>query len=542
MCKKLFVTVALFSIATFAMAQYSVADNTYVQFADTLNKAPENWFNLDYQTDKVRGVSTEKAYAELLGNKKSKTVIVAIIDSGIDTEHEDLKDKIWVNTKEVAGNGVDDDKNGYIDDINGWNFIGNAKGEMINHDNLELTRLYVKYKKSFEGKSATDFKGKELKKFELFQEVKAEYEKKLQEAKSTNAILGTFMKAYNSADSTIKSQLKKDVYTLEEVNAIESKEDDVTKAKQVFGTIAMMGTVDDLKEGVEYFEEQLKYNLNAEFEPRALVGDDYENKKQKYYGNNKVKGPDSFHGTHVAGIVAANRNNSIGIKGIANDVKIMVLRTVPNGDERDKDVANSIYYAVNNGAQIINMSFGKDYSPYKEVVDKAVKYAEKKGVLMIHAAGNDGRDTDTKRNYPHPEYTKNGKWAKNWIEVGASSWEDKDEFAANFSNYGEKTVAIFAPGVEIHSTTPENNYKNAQGTSMAAPVVTGVAALVLSYYSELKAEDLKKILLESSIKYGDVKVNIPGTKGKTKEFKKLCLTGGIVNAYSALKMAEDYKK
>ena len=514
-----------------------------MQLADTVKKAPENWFNLDYQTDKVRGVSTEKTYAELLGNKKSKTVIVAIIDSGIDTEHEDLKDKIWVNAKEIAGNGVDDDKNGYIDDVNGWNFIGNAKGEMIDHDNLELTRLYVKYKSKFEGKAATDFKGKELKMFELFQEVKSEYEKKLQEAKSMNMMLGQFMIAYYSADSTIKSQLNKDKYTLEEVNAIKSTEDDVTKAKQVFGTLAMMGaSADDLKDGVKHYDEQLKYNLNAEFDPRPLVGDDYDNKKEKFYGNNKVKGPDATHGTHVAGIIGANRSNSIGMKGIADDVKIMVLRTVPNGDERDKDVANAILYAVNNGAQIINMSFGKDYSPYKEVVDKAVKYAEKKGVLMIHAAGNDGRDTDAKRNFPHPEYKKNGKWAKNWIEVGASSWEDNDEFAANFSNYGEKTVAIFAPGVEIYSTTPENSYKDLQGTSMAAPVVTGVAALVLSYYPEFKAEDLKKILLESSVKYGDIKVNVPGTKNKTKEFKKLCQTGGIVNAYNALKMAENYKK
>ena len=326
MYKKLFVTVALFSITAMAMAQYSVADNTFVQLADTVKKAPENWFNLDYQTDKVRGVSTEKTYAELLGNKKSKTVIVAIIDSGIDTEHEDLKDKIWVNAKEIAGNGVDDDKNGYIDDVNGWNFIGNAKGEMIDHDNLELTRLYVKYKSKFEGKAATDFKGKELKMFELFQEVKSEYEKKLQEAKSMNMMLGQFMIAYYSADSTIKSQLNKDKYTLEEVNAIKSTEDDVTKAKQVFGTLAMMGaSADDLKDGVKHYDEQLKYNLNAEFDPRPLVGDDYDNKKEKFYGNNKVKGPDATHGTHVAGIIGANRSNSIGMKGIADDVKDLIF-------------------------------------------------------------------------------------------------------------------------------------------------------------------------------------------------------------------------
>ena len=543
MYTKLFAVVALVSVFTFAEAQYCVNDNTFVQMEDTVAKAPQNWFNLDYQADKVRGVSTEKAYAELLGKKKTKTVIVAIIDSGIDIEHEDLEGKIWTNPKEIAGNGVDDDKNGYIDDINGWNFIGNANGEMIDHDNLEITRLYANYKKKYEGKSATDFKGKELEKFEEFQGIKEKFEKKLQEAKMMNNMMEQFMVAYAKADSTIKATLNKEEYTPKEVLAIENESEDVKQAKQLFGALAMMGaTIEDLKDGAKHYKEQIEYNLNPEFEPRSLVGDDYENKKEKHYGNNKVEGPDAFHGTHVAGIVAADRNNTLGIKGIANDVKIMVLRTVPNGDERDKDVANSIYYAVDNGAQIINMSFGKDYSPYKEVVDKAVKYAEKKGVLLVHAAGNDGRDTDENRNFPHPQYKKSGKWASNWIEVGASSWEDKDEFAANFSNYGEKTVSVFAPGVAIYSSIPDNKYKNSQGTSMAAPVVTGIAALVLSYYPDLKARDLKKIIMESSVKYPDVEVNVPGTKSKKKKFSKLCQSAGIANAYNALKMAESYSK
>jgi subtilisin family serine protease len=543
MYRKVFVVVILLSVFTFSKAQYCVNDNTFVQLEDTITKAPKNWFNLDYQVDNVRGISTEKAYAELLGNKKTKTVIVAIIDSGIDIEHEDLEGKIWVNPGEVAGNNVDDDKNGYVDDINGWNFIGNAKGEMINHDNLEITRLYAKYKKKYEDKTATDFKGKERKEFDFYKEIKTKFEEEVIKAKTEHSLYKQFLDAYNSADSIAKIALKKDTYTLEEVNAHESDEENFIKAKQVLGAMTAMGiTEEGLEEGIEYYDEQLEYNLNTEFDPRSLVGDDYKNKKERYYGNNKVEGPDALHGTHVAGIIAANRNNSIGMDGIATDVKIMVLRTVPNGDERDKDVANSIYYAVDNGAQVINMSFGKDYSPYKEVVDKAVKYAEKKGVLIIHAAGNDSRNTDENRNYPHPEYEKSGKWAGNWIEVGASSWENIDEFVANFSNYGEKTVSVFAPGVEIYSTVPENKYKNLQGTSMAAPIVTGVAALVLSYYPELKAKDLKKIILESSVKYPELKVNVPGTNGKKKKFSKLCQSAGIVNVYNALKLAETYNK
>ncbi len=541
--RKILLALAFMCMVHLAGAQYSFyADNTRVSLADTIIKAPENWFNLDYQADRFRGVSTDKAYRELLAGKKSTTVIVAIIDSGIDIEHEDLKDKIWVNPKELAGNGLDDDKNGYVDDIHGWNFIGNKKGEMINHDNLELTRLYVGLKKVYEGKSANDFKGKQLEEFNFYSELKLDYEKKYQEAEQMFNLLGNFMQAYQVADATAKKVLNKEEYEIGEIMAFESDDAEVTKAKQILGyLVAMNIKPDDLVEGYDHYKERIEYNLNLEFEPRALVGDDYANKKEKFYGNNLVKGPDSFHGTHVAGIIGASRDNEIGIQGIASDIKIMVLRTVPNGDERDKDVANSIYYAVDNGARVINMSFGKDYSPYKEVVDKAVQYAEKKGVLLIHAAGNDARDNDIKKNYPFPVYQKSKKICKTWIEVGASSWKDDKDFAGSFSNYGKNSVDVFAPGVEIYSCTPENKYKNAQGTSMAAPMVSGIAALIWSYYPELKAVDVKKIILESSIKYTDEKVQLPGGSSLI-EFGKLSKTGGLVNAYQALKLAESYKK
>jgi subtilisin family serine protease len=381
MIKKFLLTLALLGLVHLAVAQYTFrADNTQIAIADTILKAPTDWFNLDYQLDKVRGISTEKAYKELLAGRKSKTVIVAIIDSGIDIEHEDLKDKIWVNSGEIAGNGKDDDKNGYIDDIHGWNFIGNSKGEMINHDNLELTRLYAKLKKIYDGKQASDFKGKQLEEFNLYTELKDDYKKKYEEAEQMYNLLGNFMEAYKVADATAKKVLGKEEYETEEILAVESEDAEVKKAQQILGyLVAMKISPDDLVEGYDHYKERIEYNLNLDFEPRALVGDNYDNKSEKLYGNNLVKGPDAFHGTHVAGIIGANRDNELGIKGIASDIKIMVLRTVPNGDERDKDVANSIYYAVDNGARIINMSFGKDYSPYKEVVDKAVMYAEKKG-------------------------------------------------------------------------------------------------------------------------------------------------------------------
>ena len=540
MLKQIIISVTLLLSFSLAHAQSSFVEISVAP--DTIKKAPTNWFNLDVDSDKVRGVSTEKAYNELLKNKKTKTVVVAIIDSGVDIEHEDLKGKIWVNSDEIAGNGKDDDKNGYIDDVNGWNFIGNANGDMVNYDNLEITRLYAKLKKVYDGKKEADFKGKKLEKFKKYQEIKSKFEKKSQEAKMMYNRYSAMYTPLSDADKAVKAFLKKDKYTIEELNTIETEDDNLKKSvKMMIGLSKAPYSLENLKSGVDYFEQQAKYNYNVDFEPRATVGDDYENKKEKYYGNNKVKGPDAGHGTHVAGIVGANRNNKIGMKGVANDVKFMVLRTVPNGDERDKDVANSIRYAVDNGAQIINMSFGKAYSPYKKYVDKAVKYAEKKGVLLVHAAGNDGQNNDSISNFPNATYI-NGKKCATWITVGASSWVEGDEFLANFSNYGKDGVDIFAPGVDVYSSIPESKYASFNGTSMASPVVAGVAALVLSYYPELTAKQLKEILLKSAVSYKNVKVNIPGTKNEKTEFKNICKTPSVVNAYKALKLAEKISK
>ena len=510
------------------------------QDAIKLEKAKENWFNLDAVQDNTKGVSTEKAYLELLKDKKSKkTIIVAIIDSGIDIEHEDLKDKIWVNADEIAGNGKDDDNNGYIDDVNGWNFIGNANGEMVNHDNLEMTRLYVIGKKKFEGKKESDISKKEKKEYAQYQEIKKTFEAEVKEAEQIIGNIKNIQEMMISSKETLKKHFNKEDYTAEEVAAIETEDPDLKKAQGIFNFVNMQGLTDEaLIEAIEHFDEKLKYNLNLDFEPRSTVGDDYTNFKEKYYGNNKVEGPDAFHGTHVAGIIGANRNNDLGIKGIANNVVFMVLRTVPNGDERDKDVANSIYYAVDNGANIINMSFGKDYSPQKAIVDKAVKYAQKKGVLFVHAAGNDSRDNDEFTNYPDRKYIKK-KQAKNWIEVGASSWNET--FIGSFTNYGQTTVDVFAPGVDIYSTTPGSEYKDASGTSMAAPVVSGIAALVWSYYPDFSAKQIKQIILESAIPYKNQKIIIPGTE-KEADFSTLSNTGAIANVYEALKLAEKMSK
>jgi subtilisin family serine protease len=292
-----------------------------------------------------------------------------------------------------------------------------------------------------------------------------------------------------------------------------------------------------MEQGYEYFTTALDYGYNQDFDPREIIGDDIDNPYQKIYGNNDVKGSFAFHGTHVAGIIGASRKNGIGVDGIADNVRIMVVRAVPNGDERDKDVANAIIYAVDNGAQIINMSFGKRFSPDKGVVDKAVKYAESKGVLLIHAAGNSAHNNDEIIHYPSKTIDSTGESLNNWLEVGAVSWKAGEDLAATFSNYGKHSVDLFAPGVDILSSAPDQEYKEASGTSMAAPVTTGVAAMIMSYFPGLSAEEVRNILIKSTVDYSKQKVHIPGKEEETK-FGELSQSGGVVNAYQAVKLAQ----
>jgi subtilisin family serine protease len=295
-----------------------------------------------------------------------------------------------------------------------------------------------------------------------------------------------------------------------------------------------------IEDGYDYLKERFEYNYNPDFDGRAKVDDNYADKTERYYGNNDVKGPDAFHGTHVAGIIAAERNNDLGMDGIAGPVKIMAIRTVPAGDERDKDVANAIYYAVDNGASVINMSFGKGYSPYKEVVDKAVKYAAKKDVLLVHAAGNDGQQVNSTNNFPTDKYARRGlfgpKHAPNWIEVGAANWEGGENLAASFSNYSPEYVDVFAPGTAIYSTAPDNEYENSQGTSMAAPVVAGVAAVLRAYFPDLTAEQVKEIISSSTDQPSAQMVIKPGTDEKV-PFSELSVSGGVINVEKAVEKA-----
>lgn len=506
--------------------------------ADTTQKAPTNWFNLNPEKFYVQGVSTDEAYAFLKG-KDSEEVVVAVIDSGVDIEHEDLQGKIWINEDEIPGNGKDDDNNGYIDDVNGWNFIGGPDGSHVDKDTYEITREYARLKAQYEGMDLEEIPAEER---AYYEEIMDKLDKKVAEMQQQYDNFSFFAKSFLRSSKLLEAYLDVDELTEEMLSEVESEDQVVQTSVSVMEyAFSMDFSKDMVKKYSDYYESALNYGYNTEFDPRHIVGDNYEDKYEKGYGNNDVTGPDASHGTHVAGIIAANRSNELGMEGIAENVRIMPIRAVPDGDERDKDIANAIYYAVDNGARVINMSFGKAYSPHKEVVDKAVRYAESKGVLLVHAAGNDGENIDEIENFPSRRFLDSRKEAENWLEVGASSWKSEPEFVAQFSNYGKKNVDVFAPGVDIYSTVPGQAYEANSGTSMAAPVTSGIAALLLSYYPDLSAEQLKEVITKSTLKFKKLEVIAPGQAGELVKFGELSRTGGIVNAYEAVKLADSYR-
>ena len=514
--------------------------------------APENWFNLS-PADGAEGVRTEETYVTF-AQPESEDIIVAVVDSGVDVNHEDLQGKIWTNAGEIADDGIDNDNNGYIDDVFGWSFIGGAKGmakiekdttlangyrlikgdpaAQIGADSLEVTRELVRMKKL---KVQVEDLG------EVLSSAQADYlaalTKEVGDAvtNATNVVTSYTkrLETYKNSEAILKAAGISEI-TLESVRALESTDGEVLKAKA--DMLALLSNGIDLariNRVLGAYTDQLKYYYNESFNPRSIVGDNYSNQTEKNYGNNDVIGSDSSHGTHVSGSIAATRDNEIGMKGVATNVKIMAIRVVPNGDERDKDVANGIRYAVDNGAKIINMSFGKSFSPYKRVVDDAVKYAESKGVLMVHAAGNSNANNDTEPNFPNRNNKVAGVEFSNWLEIGASSFEKGLSLPAEFSNFGKKSVDLFAPGVDIYSTTPDNTYDTYSGTSMASPTVAGVAALVLSYDSSLDAAVLRSLLIDTSRRYPKLKVYLPGTESAVL-FSSLSKSGTIVDAFEAV--------
>jgi len=547
-----FVIMALALVSTTTFSQTSIKE-----------PLPNGWYLQDLKENGVNGISLDKAYQFVKG-KKSKTVLVAVIDSGVDTLHEDLKEILWHNPKEIPGNGIDDDKNGYIDDIYGWNFIGGKDGRNVTVDSYERDRVYHQYKDKYEGK---DIDPKSLSKeeaatYEMWSKAREEMYGESDGPEIDIAILKVAYENLVKSDSMLQVALGKKEFTGKELEKAELKDLKTMNAKNALYGLMKANEMLDItnKEFMEGFKdfvdgEQRKADAK-EIAPKNfrddIVKDDYKDFNDKYYGNNNVfvDNKAAFHGTHVSGIIGAKRNNKIGIDGIADNVRIMMVRAVPDGDEHDKDIALAIRYAVDNGAQVINMSFGKSFSPEKKWVDEAVEYARSKGVLLVHAAGNDSKDVDTVWNFPNPVYQENKKRASNWITVGASGDLSIDQVSpegvkynsltAGFSNYGKNEVDVFAPGMKIYSTIPGGNtYGNAQGTSMASPVVVGIAALILEYYPNLSAEQVKYVIEKSTVAPAD-NVNVPGSDKKEK-LSEISKSGGVVNAYEALKLAATLK-
>ncbi|NOT90795.1 S8 family peptidase [Ferruginibacter sp.] len=513
---------------------------------------PNGWHMMDKETNGYYGVSTDKAYSFLKTKKlKSKTVIVAVIDSGIDTLHEDLKPVLWTNPKEIPGNGIDDDKNGFIDDVHGWNFLGGKDGSNVKEDSYEAARVYHRLKSKYNGKSKEDIlDSKDAAEFAIWEKAKAKIMGDDTENAVDFVILKRMLTGMQKQDSILKIAMAKEVFTGIELEAFKPVDDAAKKARNsMLGIMKpnnqLEATNKEFMEGFsEYVAGEEKKEESKNTAPKTyradIVKDDETNINDRNYGNNDIMANTPMHGTHCSGIIAAARNNGKGMDGIADNVRIMMIRAVPDGDEHDKDIANAIRYAVDNGAQIISMSFGKDFSPEKQWVDDAFRYAESKNVLLVHAAGNDAKNVDNEDNFPNPIYVNGKGRANNVITVGASGDPKNGGLTASFSNYGKKEVDVFSPGVKIYATLPGGNtYGNLQGTSMACPLVAGIAALTLEYYPTLSAKQLKYVI-EKSAQQPDYKVTKPGSDEMV-NLADISKTGGIVNAYEALKLASTLK-
>lgn len=506
--------------------EFITAPSAVVKKAPVTENELKRWSHLDLIKDSIPGMSVDKAYAELLQGKTGTKVIVGVVDSGVDIEHEDLKGVIWTNPKEIPGNGIDDDKNGYIDDIHGWNFLGDVVDE-----NLEMTRIV---KKGDDG--SQQYK-------DALAQYTEKYDKALKDKEQVDFLL--------DVHKTIQTVLNKKEYKSEDLNSITSTDPKVARSKMVMTQIftnagPTFNPETELEDYREHVYNELNFNLNKDFDGRKVLGDNAEDIKSTKYGNNIVFGPDkekALHGTHVAGIIAQVRNNNLGGDGVANNVEILTVRAVPDGDEYDKDIALAIRYAVDNGAKVINGSFGKSFSPHKKWVYDAIKYAKKKDVLIVHAAGNDGYNIDETKNINYPNDSEDNikEFADNLITIGAINKSYGQNVVAGFSNFGKVNVDVFAPGEEIYATIPNNKYKYLQGTSMASPNAAGVATLIRSYYPKLKAAEVKKILMESGVALPE-KVVLGEEKPEAVSATESSKTAKMVNAYNALLMAEKMSK
>lgn len=537
--KRIFIASALLAGLNLAFAQQSADKN---QDNDLMT-----WYHKDIKTANVYGVNTQGAYSFLESKGLKPTpIVVGVLDSGVEIDHPGLIKNMWINTKEIPNNGIDDDKNGYVDDIHGWNFMGSSKGD-VDVDNMEVTRVVRQYKPLFESENSAKNKANQAKmpeEFEMYMKSKKIYDEKSVESRRYTAF---FTKLKETIPTMIKL-LKGKNLSQEVLSKITPTQPDEAIALDFLSRLGqdpeLKGATPDkvkdymdnmVKEALDHYEPSSK-QYDLDFDTRAeLVGDDYNNYNQKHYGNNHYEGPDALHGTHVAGIIAGYPQGGEVQYGVASKVaKIMTVRAVPDGDERDKDVANAIRYAVDNGAKILNMSFGKPVSPGKKQVWEALKYAESKGVLLVKAAGNENEDIEVNEYFPtNFKKTSDAKpFVSNMIVVGAST-NRNDDLKASFSNYNKKMVNVFAPGEQIYSTVPDGKYQYLQGTSMASPVVAGAAALLWSYMPSLSPQQI----IESLVKTSNKSKSETGLSTPNNTFENISEAGGVIDVAKAAEYA-----
>ena len=501
------------------------------------------WQHKDILEDSIPGISLDKAYRELLTNKKGDTVIIAVIDTRLDVNHEEIRDYIWTNEDEIPENGIDDDANGYIDDINGWNFLADRNGKNLYGLNYSYVRFYRAFKEKFEGKQLNEISKQELNNYNLFLRAKNKLQAQLNLRKSNISYLDSLRNDGILAFNKLKEVFPDKILEYSFIDSLKSGSTVINKYIKRYKYY--LNIKEALEKRIVSENKYLNIYLNEDYDDVKSFKDDFDNIKDINYGNNKVSSDiDIFHhSTQVTGIIIADRNNSKGIKGIINNAKIIPVCISPSGDERDKDIALGIRYAVDNGASIINITFTKEYPFHNNWVISAIKYAAKNDVLIVSSSGNDYTDLDNEDSYPNDTYNDHTEYVDNFIKVGASWFKLNERMIPSFSNYGKREVDIFAPGKNIYTTIPNNKYKHTDGTSLSSPMVSGIAALIRSYYPDLTAPEIKQIILESGVSY-NIMVNKP-SKIEEKElipFSSLSKSGKIVNAYNALLMAEEVSK
>jgi len=502
----------------------------------------KTWSHADLLKDTIPGMSVNRAYEELIRDQEGEVVIVGVVDSGVDHEHEDLASVMWVNPDEIPANDMDDDGNGFVDDVYGWNFLGD-----IEEENLEFTRIV----RDIENKYGDDLSQLSDAEKMQYEAAKAEYDKEMKQAQSNYNRYLMLETNLMRGEKSLKEAMDVDKLTLASLRTFETDSTDLANHKNFLMSIMTNAGEDltvvytQLESGKEYFQNRMNYHFKKDLNARAnKLGDDENDFTVTVYGDNRVSGPNpkkegAKHGTHVSGIIAADRTNDIGVKGVAQNVQILAVRAVPDGDEYDKDIALAIRYAVDNGAKIINTSFGKSFSTYPEAVEDAIRYAAEKDVLIVNAAGNDASNLDEVRTYPNDQNPENEtEIANNFINIGSITSSYGKAMVSGFSNYGKSSVDIFAQGSGIYATTPLDTYDSLGGTSMAAPAVAGVAALIRSYYPKLTAAQVKKVIMDSGLSFNG-EVIVGGDPNNTTEFSELSVSGKIVNLYNALILADE---